>query len=206
MRTDLLVISGKQGSGKTTLVNAYLQEFHSPAHDEKVVEVRFAGPIYAIHDRARALVRSLGIECPEKSGGLLQYLGTEWGRKTLGDDVWVKCARAQVERIQADSKADGVKHLTVIISDCRFRNEFAEFPDALRVRLEGDRDVRKARAEGWRDTEDHISETDLDLTAMNGEFDLRFWTDSDSMKPLMMVRLIREHFDRGTYRVDRMRR
>jgi hypothetical protein len=58
-----------------------------------------------------------------------------------------------------------------IVSDCRFRNEFDGFPDAFKVRLECDRDIRKSRCSQWRENDTHISETDLDGYAEEGKFD-----------------------------------
>ena len=52
--------------------------------------------------------------------------------------------------------------MMIIIDDARFKNEIDGFPEAFKIRLRCSRDVRKERADAWRDTEDHISETDLD--------------------------------------------
>ena len=63
----------------------------------------------------------------------------------------------------------------------RFKNEFAAFDKfkdlpnfpILRVRLECDRDIRKARrGDKWRDNETHASEVDLDGYVTEGKFDL----------------------------------
>lgn len=162
---QVVLISGKQGSGKSTLTRELMRLF------PEAQEFKFAGPIYQIHDYARTMLDALGVEIPPnlkaKDGPLLQYLGTEWGRKSIADDVWVKCAQGAVRNYLRNS----VGRVVAVFSDCRFKNEFHAFPDALTIRLECDRDARKARAEMWRDNENHPSEVDLDGYAYDGKFD-----------------------------------
>ncbi|WP_353744879.1 MULTISPECIES: hypothetical protein [Methylobacterium] len=46
----------------------------------------------------------------------MQTIGTEWGRKCVGGDVWLRLARAQVERAWGEGKR-------VVVDDVRFLNE-----------------------------------------------------------------------------------
>lgn len=177
---NLVIISGKQGSGKSTLTQELKKMWEQKGNCRKVaIELKFAGPIYAIHDFARDLLKRLGVKIPAhlevKDGPMLQWLGTEWGRKTIADDVWTQCARGAVDRIGATSDA------LIMFSDCRFKNEFDTFPEALRVRLECPKEVRKERAEMWRDNDTHISETDLDDHVYAGKFDMVFDTQHSSV-------------------------
>ena len=107
----------------------------------------------------------------------LQWLGTDWGRKNFGDNVWVNATKKEVENIISTHKETNIANLIdackimVVIDDCRFPNELEAFKDNfLTVRLTADRDARKGRADSWRDTENHASETALD--GLEDQFDL----------------------------------
>lgn len=80
---------------------------------------------------------------------LLQRLGTEAGRQTLWDSIWIDAA---LTGLPEDAK--------VCIADCRFRNE------AEAVRERGGKVIRVTR-NGVSAANNHISEHDLD----NYEFD-----------------------------------
>lgn len=104
-----------------------------------------------------------------KDGRLLQLLGTEWGRQTLGNDIWVQIALNRI----AEAEHKGVD--LVLIGDCRFANELDAFKDlsgAVRVFLSCSREVRKDRCSQWRDDEFHPSETGLDGYEEQVKFDL----------------------------------
>ena len=170
MKHKIIMISGKQGSGKTSICNQLL--LMAARKNLTGHHMIFADTIYLIHDYARELLRFRGVPRPDKDGKLLQLLGTEWGRTLIGEDVWIDCLRGAINNIAPVPKDS---HLFVI-SDCRFRNEF-DGVDAFKVRLEASEEVRKARTHGWRDTTTHISETDLDAYAAEGKFDLVINTD-----------------------------
>ena len=180
---QVVLISGKQGSGKSTLTNELMRLLNG-THGTAAQEIRFAGPIYEIHDFARQRLKELGVEIPDsvkvKDGPLLQYLGTEWGRKTIADDVWVQCARGAVKTFH-NALGFLAGRTVAIVSDCRFRNEFDAFPEALRVRLECPKSARQQRAEMWRNNDTHPSEIDLDDYVYQGKFDLIFNTDTQSV-------------------------
>lgn len=170
MKKKIVLISGKQGSGKTTLANELKKNlvFRKALN---ITSVKFAGIIYAIHNYAVETMESLGFSSNHKHGDLLQFLGTEWGRKNFGDDVWVKATRSRIDALETP---------IVIIDDCRFENEFDGFPEALRVRLECPEEIRKIRCDSWRDATNHPSEISLDNYVKNGKFDLIFYTDKQS--------------------------
>lgn len=186
----IIEISGKQGSGKSSVVSQLL--ILAARQGINAMEVRFAETIYNIHDYIRNLLRFRGIERPDKDGRLLQLLGTEWGRETIHPDIWVKSLLGFINNV---APTPNPKHLFVI-SDCRFKNEF-DLVDAFRVRLEAPRDVRKARCDGWRDTDTHISETDLDEYAAQGKFDLV--VDTSTTKPEEVAALILKEYNNGNY-------
>lgn len=188
----VILISGKQGSGKSTLTSLLLE-----ALDGWTCELKFASVIYDIHDAARAVLQDLGIDPPPgleiKDGKLLQFLGTEWGRQTYGEDIWVKCAQAEVAKYFKRQEDTGLAEegSAVIVSDCRFKNEFEAFPEALRIRLECPRELRQQRCEQWRDNDKHPSEIDLDTYVAENRFDLVFDTHLD--RPEKIVEKILSH-------------
>lgn len=164
MKHKIMMISGKQGSGKTTLMKA-IQQHMERAYDVSVKEIRFAQTIYDIHDYARELLRFRGVARPDKDGPFLQMLGTEWGRNQIHPNIWVDCAKGEINNIAPEPREDQL----FIVSDCRFRNEFDGL-DAFKVRLEAGRDVRRSRADSWRENDEHPSEVDLDEYAREGYF------------------------------------
>lgn len=161
MKNRLVLISGQQGSGKTTLADGIHN--HLMSKGKTVAHLSFASTIYAIHDFALKQLKECGIERDiKKDGYLLQLLGTEWGRSTINENIWVNCTKGKVEKDRHDFNNLYNRPLIHLISDCRFKNEFDLFPDALRVRLECSEEVRKERCSMWRETTNHPSECDLD--------------------------------------------
>lgn len=173
MRKIVVMISGKQGSGKTTLSD-YLYDWArgNPYHVEMPftlpVRMKFADVLYKMHDAVGRIAEEYGIPFNKKEGGLLQYLGTDLFR-AKDPNVWASAVRKRV--IESDDNF-------IIIDDMRFKNEFSILDDLekngeidlIKIRLVASRDTRKERADGWRNNDSHPSETDLD--DMEDAFDL----------------------------------
>jgi len=110
----LIALTGLAGSGKSTAAD-YLIASHG------YVRVRFAGPL-------KAMIAAIGLDERHIEGALketpieelcdntpryaMQTLGTEWGRKCMGEDFWVNLWRDNASR-----------HTRVVVDDCRFPNE-----------------------------------------------------------------------------------
>lgn len=154
----VVLISGKQGSGKTT--TAQVLEESLRAEGINVVRLRFASVIYEMHDAVLSILGKYGVKRPElvKDGPLLQLLGTEWGRGTIGPNVWIDCAYGKLRSTETPKDKDTV----FIFDDLRFKNERESFPLAWAVRLNADGATRRERCSMWRDNEHHPSEIDFD--------------------------------------------
>lgn len=157
-KTNIVLVSGLQGSGKSTLALGLLDQLD--AQGLEVLLLKFADPIYQLHDAINVIMQSYDLSTPKKDGELLQYLGTEYGRIKYGDDVWVRIAQHSAHQFLS-AKPRSSKRI-VIIDDCRFPNELNAFPKALKIRLECSEKLRKKRCHSWRANTGHASETALD--------------------------------------------
>lgn len=154
----VLLISGKQGSGKTTLAKGLVHYFEN---ERRTYHLKFADILYEMHDEVCRVAYKYAIPTNKKESRLLQLLGTEWGRETKGQDVWVNALANKIANIHGTIARDDL----VVVDDCRFPNELnLQVPGwlVLSCRLDASKEVRKSRAEGWRDTDDHPSEVALD--------------------------------------------
>lgn len=170
----LLLISGSMGAGKTTVarhVRKYAQEDgYMPA------SLKFADPLYEIHDAAMEILQRYGHNVKGVDRTFLQILGTNWGRRCLGENFWVDLVTPRIRALLSHPKS------IVVIDDVRFPNELAiasQFP-SLTVRLEASEEARRNRAEKWGST---VHESELSLDASSG-FDVVFDTTSSYLEDL----------------------
>lgn len=128
----IIAFTGLAGAGKSTAA-LHLVNRHG------FQRVRFAGPL-------KAMMAALGLTTAEIDGNrkelpcellggktprhAMQTIGTEWGRKLIGDDLWINAWRAAVDKLPAD--------VPVVVDDCRFPNEAAAIQAAggVCVRIE----------------------------------------------------------------------
>jgi len=171
----VVLISGKQGSGKSTTANGLVEKLVANGYPQTRI-FKFAGPLYEMHDAVLEVLGKYGIKRPDlvKDGPLLQVLGTEWGRSTVDTNIWVKCAQNTVQNWFDRRPYDSA---IAILDDCRFENEFDAFPEALKVRLECSAATRQKRCSMWRENQKHPSETGLDMYAELGKFDVVYETE-----------------------------
>lgn len=165
---QILLLSGKQGSGKTTQSGLISKIAVVEGYVPRVF--KFAEPLYELHKVCLPILKKYKVrpETMMKDGELLQILGTEYGRKLISENVWVDACKAQVLEWCSLSE----KHIA-IIDDCRFENEFDAFPDAVKVFLDCPESVRKTRCSYWRENVNHVSETGLDNYIRKGKFSTR---------------------------------
>lgn len=186
----IILISGKQGSGKSSTCEqlAHRLTMHYGNFEGEVKRLRFAEPLYQMHDACRDILKKFGItqyNYDKVDGPLLQMIGTEWGRDMIYENVWADCGRNQAVQ-WIDGQRTGKFPWFVLFEDLRFINEFhimetTGFP-VLRVRLEAPEEVRKLRAAKWRENTNHKSEIGLDEYAAQDKFELRINTDACSLQ------------------------
>lgn len=136
----LIGLCGAAGSGKNSVA-----DFLANASAGSFRQVAFADPLYqclsvitglsvaALQDRdtKETVIPWLG-KSPRQ---MLQTLGTDWGRRSISDEMWV---RITMERIKDDLSAGR----SVVITDVRFANE------AAAVKSAGGRVIQVKRP-GW---------------------------------------------------------
>lgn len=159
----IVAISGKQGSGKTTLAKSLVEKY-------KGSHFKFADPLYDMHNSIRDLLfTKYNYSMKVKDGKLLQLLGTEWGRNTLGETIWSDLTSRRIMSKIHDCDTYENKAF-IVIDDTRFENEldmFSYFKEVsnchvITIRLEAGEEVRKVRADDWRPATEHPSEVGLD--------------------------------------------
>lgn len=168
MQTVLL--SGKQGSGKSTIQKLLIETCYKRMHWH-CIPINFADTLYEMHN---AVLGILHRYWPDrglvKDGPLLQVLGTDWGRNTIDKNIWVEIMKNRLKIYEPS-------YQLAIIGDSRFENEFDDFPDALRVRLTCPEALRRQRCSMWRENTEHPSEIALDAYERRSLFDLTLHTD-----------------------------
>lgn len=164
---NVILISGKQGSGKSTLTENLIVKLED--YGESVTYLKNAGIIYEMHDAINNVASKYGIRTETKDRVLLQWLGTEWGREIRGDNVWVDAVSNKIQQTTVGG--------FVIIDDVRFPNELSVGNNVNRfsIRLEASEEARRNRCPAWGNNTNHPSETALDNHL--GSFNLVVNTD-----------------------------
>jgi hypothetical protein len=155
----VICITGKMGSGKTTLANAIMREFRGAS-----AVIKFADPLYGIqkviYDYITAYYDMPGLEKGAKDRKLLQFLGTEWGQERFGPTIWADVWKRRIERLEI-----GI----TLNDDLRFPHELtaAQQIGAITIRLECPENIRAARIGKNFGGTMHPSETALDGVSNN---------------------------------------
>jgi len=153
MTQDIFIgLTGRKNSGKDTAGNLLANEFyatHTP------IRISFAD---SIKDEVCKLLNADYKELERNKNHptvrhLLQFHGTDFARKTHGEDYWIKRVEDKVVACQATRKSE--KPFLFYFTDCRFVNE-ADY-----IRSKGGCIVKVER-EGIKPVDNHLSETELE--------------------------------------------
>ena len=112
----LIALTGPKGVGKSTYAkfiageNGVVLSFASPLKEMLRTIVDDA---YIYGNKKGEVIPHLGVT----GRFCLQTLGTEWGRMTVNNDIWVNCMRKKLTEAFFD------EYHPVIIDDLRFENE-----------------------------------------------------------------------------------
>ncbi len=116
MTKPIIAFTGLAQSGKTTAANAFI----SVGYDR----MSFAEPI---KEMVKCLTPLLDKDarppslCGKSLREVYQTLGTDWGRKMVGEDIWVNAGRARIDTLLGDVESDIIRG--IVIDDIRFDNE-----------------------------------------------------------------------------------
>jgi dephospho-CoA kinase len=147
--STLIALTGRMGSGKSTVCQIINKAYRTEL-------VKFAQPLYDMQEYIYDRVTSVYTRPKDfvKDRKLLQWLGTEWGRETISQSVWVDIFSARVREIRDEEAALGNEVFPgtpdfILNDDTRFDNE-AEAVRALGgkiIRIVADQQVRAGRME-----------------------------------------------------------
>jgi hypothetical protein len=116
MTKPIIAFTGLAQSGKTTAANAFI----SIGYDR----MSFAEPLKAMVQCLTPCVdkdaRPPSL-CGKSLREVYQTLGTDWGRKMVGEDIWILAGRARIEMLLDDVESDIIRG--IVIDDIRFDNE-----------------------------------------------------------------------------------
>lgn len=169
----VIAISGKAGSGKTTLAEALVEKLarHKTTNYNVVVTEKFAKPLY----QAQLEIQRILGKAAEKNRDILIGVA-DIAKKVYGEEVFT-------ETLQDNLKAHETMLDYVIIDDMRYGHEldmlYQNF-DVLTVRLDAPVSVLDTRV-GVPANREHISETDLD----NAMFDLYIDVNSKDQQEVL---------------------
>lgn len=121
----IIGLTGAAGAGKDT-VAAHLYRKHG------YMKLALADPLYAMISAMTGLaVEQLADRAVKEKEiawigtsprRLLQTLGTEWGRGTLGDDIWIKGLFRRIDAYSAAMRSWNDR-IGFVVTDVRFENE-----------------------------------------------------------------------------------
>lgn len=111
----IIGFTGSMGSGKSTAIDCIKELQH-----KKVYNIKFAQPLYDMQEYVYRRVSTV-YERPStfiKDRKLLQFLGTDWGRETINDTVWIDLWKQEVKSI-----LNSTARTIITCDDVRFDNE-----------------------------------------------------------------------------------
>jgi hypothetical protein len=158
----IIGLAGPKGVGKSTFASNLVFEYYQEGLDSLVRVMSFATPLkqmlgcivhedYIKEDKER-VIPHLGVSARY----CLQTLGTEWGRNTISNDIWVNLARHRIEESPEQ---------IFIIDDVRFDNE-------AKMILDMGGEVWNLSREGIGGGDGHVSESGISKKLITKEVNL----------------------------------
>lgn len=147
----IIGFTGGMGVGKSTAIEALRETYAGP-----VKLIKFAGPLYDMQEFIYGRIASVH-KRPDnfiKDRKLLQWLGTDWGRSTISENIWADIWRAEV------AEALNNPETIVVCDDVRFDNE-AELVKSLGgivVKITSDAASNRMVQSGLTGISNHASE------------------------------------------------
>lgn len=156
----IIGFSGGMGVGKSTAIEQL--EFFSKKAPKLL---KFAGPLYDMQEyiyRRIALVhkRPQGFA---KDRVLLQWLGTEWGRGTISQSIWVDLWKADAKNLAETNVCD------VVCDDVRFDNEAVAIKELGGYVIKISRPDNTKHAQGGVGIANHASEAGISKNLIDFE-------------------------------------
>lgn len=154
---NILALTGHKGSGKTTAAKYLADNMSGVAHaslaepiknmlSELYFYVADSPYQYLWGDKKEGELPIIG----KTSRHLMQTLGTEWGRRYLGEDIWAKVLLASIEKF---SRIEDIP--LFVIDDMRFISEYTYLAQRTRLKV-----INLSR--GARPLDGHISEQEYE--------------------------------------------
>lgn len=166
----IIGFSGGMGVGKSTAIKI-LEDLY-PSHP--VFLVKFAQPLYDIQEAVYDRISSVYSRPSDfkKDRKLLQWLGTDWGRDTISNTLWVDLWKASVEEVKRDHVF--LDEPIIVCDDVRFDNEAETLKELGGYVIKLVRPNNTAHAEGGQGIVNHksesgISENLLDFVVYNND-------------------------------------
>jgi hypothetical protein len=123
----LIGLHGEPGCGKDTIAEFLADNYEFKRISladplRKGISAMFQLPPEYLTDRDLK-EKPMDRLCGKSPRQVMQTLGTEWGRKTLCNDIWLKIAQLEIDYNQKLANANNYYIKGVVISDIRFEGE-----------------------------------------------------------------------------------
>ena len=121
MPIDLLAFTGRQQAGKTTAAKhiAATLGFKRLSFAQPIRDMLMALGLTADDMDERKEMPHI-LLCGQTPRFAMQTVGTEWGRRLIGEEIWLNKARHYINQARTFPDFRGI-----VIDDCRFDNEAA---------------------------------------------------------------------------------
>lgn len=123
----IIGLTGEAGSGKDTIADYLVShhDFRKISFAEPLrrgLQAMFGIPMHMLQDRAIKHL-PLNILGGKSVREAMNTLGTEWGRLSVADDIWLTTAGLKMDQLRAQSSLGHTTVKGIVISDVRFNNE-----------------------------------------------------------------------------------